>query len=203
MNTRIILIIVAVVLGILAIAAIPTIISLNNGTLSLTVVPADTVVKIDGNGTKAGNTGMSAGNHKVALSRDGFASQDFTVNIKSGQTTNKSVVMIANSPVGTAWINNNIAQSSQAEGIAGKNIEDTGAVALANHKIIELLPYVGADFKIDYGSSKINPNDSTAVALYVTAATVEGHDKANIWIIAQGFTPGNFEIISQGLMDGE
>jgi len=202
MNTRLILIISAVIIGLLAIAAIPTVINLNHGTLSLTVIPNDSVVKIDNGGAQAGNTGLAPGNHTVSLSRDGFSSQNFTVTIKSGQTVSKDVVLTSNSAVGNDWIGSHPDQAALAEGIAGKQSKDAGAIAAANNKIIELLPYVGADFKLDYGASRLHPNDPAAVAIYITASTTAGQTKANRWIESQGYTPTDFEIIYQGLSDG-
>src|SRR4051794_14201371 len=80
----------------------------SQGILDLTVVPQDAAVAIDsGKTVKPGSIPLSAGVHAISVSRDGFASQSFRVEITAGQHQSHEIALETSSNAGTDYLKNN------------------------------------------------------------------------------------------------
>jgi len=172
--------------------------TVDNGTLNLTVVPADAQLLID-NATTAtsGALSLTPGTHTITFTRNGFGSKTITVVIQSKQTVSQTVILPATNATGTAYLNAHPDQVAIGEGVTGAQANTQGQEITSNNPLIALLPYQGADFRIDFGVSQKFPNDPSAVAVYITAATDTGRAHALNWIKAQGYNPNAYEIIYQ------
>ncbi|HSX00993.1 MAG TPA: PEGA domain-containing protein, partial [Candidatus Saccharimonas sp.] len=180
MNTRFQLIIGAALAALLLISlTIVGITALNpTGTLNLTVVPSDAAITIDGKTkAKAGNLTLTPGNHTLALSRDGFTAKTVTVTITAKQTTSQTVVLAVANQAGQNYFKNNPDEESQLEGITGAEAAKQGQIITQNNPLIQLLPYHGNNYSIDFGTSKKYPDDPDATAVYISYVGDSG--KAN------------------------
>jgi len=169
----------------------------HTGTLTLTVVPSDSVIVVDDK-TKAhtGTIRLAAGKHSFKISHDSFQDTNFTVDIAPGRAQTKQLTLSPNSASsGQAWAQAHPDQATQAEGIAGATANSTGQTLTNNNPLIARLPYVGSDFRIDFGVSQQHPDDPNAVAVYITPDSADGKQYALDWIRAQGFDPNAYEII--------
>jgi PEGA domain-containing protein len=170
----------------------------NNGTLDLTVVPADAQALIDNQTTTTSDTlSLSPGTHTITFTRNGFGTKTITVNIQAKQTMNQTVVLPATTSIGTAYLQAHPGQVAIGEGVTGTQANQQGQLITQNNPLIALLPYQGSDFRIDVGVSQKYAGNPDAVAIYVTATTAAGRTHALDWIKAQGYDPNAYEIIYQ------
>lgn len=168
------------------------------GSLDLTIQPADATVTIDNKSADATAViKLKPGNHAVAIKRDGFIAQNFTVTIASDKTVTRTVTLKIYDSIGQSYADNHPEFTAQAEGEAGKAVEDQGTKITQNNPLIQLLPYRGSTFSLNIGVSQAHPEDAEAVGIYVTAPTDADKAKALGWIKAQGYNPAAYEIIYQ------
>jgi hypothetical protein len=168
------------------------------GSLDLTIQPADATVTVDDKpADPTAIIKLKPGNHTVAIKRDGFVAQKFSVTITADKTTSRTVTLKVFDSIGSAYINNHPEFTTQAEGEAGKAVEEQGAKITQNNPLIQLLPYRGSTFSLNIGVSQAHPEDTEAVGIYVTAPTDADKAKALGWIKAQGYNPAAYEIIYQ------
>ncbi len=160
-----------------------------NGTVTLIVVPASATVQIDGQAAQAGTIKFSAGTHSVTASANGYISKTITFNVKSDSQTNQSIVL---QPTAA-----NLIKQQLGEAAAGQQASQQGQIITANNPILKHLPYGATGFQIDFGQSKVHPNDPNVVALYITTVDQAGRDAALSWIRSQGVDPSKYEIIYQ------
>jgi hypothetical protein len=169
-----------------------------DGTLNLTIQPTDATVTVDHKTADPTNPiKLSSGSHTVTIKREGFVDQTFTATIASNKTTAKTITLKVYDSIGQDYVNNHPEVTAQAEGEAGKAVEEQGAKITENNPLIQLLPYRGSTFSLGIGISKAHPDDSEAVGIYVTAPTDADKAKALGWIKAQGYNPTAYEIIYQ------
>jgi PEGA domain len=198
-------IIIATLIVLLAAAFIWVIVSVgnaittsNNGTVKFTVVPSDATLVIDSHTTTKSDTlSLAPGTHQVTFSRNGFNTQTITVTVAKGQTITQTIILTTANSTGVSYIENHPNEAAISDGVASAIVQKNGQIITSNNPLIELLPYVGADYDIDYGVSKKYPTNRDAVAIYITATTSAGRAHALNWITAQGFNPAAYEIIYQ------
>jgi hypothetical protein len=191
--SKIIVAITAVIVAAIGFSIWQTLATAGYGTLDLSVAPSDATVKVDGHGSRpAGKIELAPGTHTLELSHKDYASQTIQVTVTGGATTTKGVILVK---TGGPNPKLNEQQTAQAEGQAGKIIEQEGNKVTAQNPLIAKLPYYGQDFNIDVGVSKKYPGDPTAVAIYITIGGPQAKTHALEWIKAQGFNPDAYEII--------
>jgi hypothetical protein len=198
MNKRALIITALIFIGVILAAVAAVQVFAPTGTLTLAVIPSDATITVDGKPAKTNKLTLTPGNHTVAASRADFKTKTVTVNIKPNGEQTENFVLNATSPEALAkWQAEHPDQIQESEGVAGAEANAQGAVITQNNPLIQLLPYVGADYRIDFGVSQKHANDQTAVAIYITAATPAAKTHALDWIKAQGYDPGSLEIIYQ------
>lgn len=168
------------------------------GTLTLTIQPADATVTVDGKVADATRgIKLETGKHTATIKRDGFTPRTLTVTIEGNKTVSRTVTLLAANDTGQAYIEEHPEVTAQTEGEAGKEIEANGNRITQNNPLIAFLPYQGSTFRLDIGLSEAHPEDSDAVAIYITAPTADDKTKALGWIKAHGYDPAAYEIIYQ------
>jgi hypothetical protein len=185
-----------VVLGTIGIGIWQTLATAGYGLLDLSVAPADATVQIDGHGAgKPGKIELPPGTHTVQVSRKGYDSETVSVVVSGGSTTTKGIIMTAIGKEAGDASKLTDTQRSEAEGQAGKIIDQEGAKVTASNPLISKLPYYGPDYNIDVGKSQKYANDPSAVAIYITPLNAAAKIHALDWIKANGFDPNAYEII--------
>lgn len=169
------------------------------GSILISSFPSDATITVNGKPYSEGKQiSLSAGNKTIVLQRTGFFEKTITAKVKAGETTHLNVTMnvdpqfLANG----GQLNLDAADTARGEGLLGNEIESKGQIITKDNPIIQLLPYIGSNFRVDYGVSQKNP-DSDAQALYITAPTAAGRQAALDWIRSQGYDPAKLEIIYQ------
>jgi hypothetical protein len=192
------LVVVAIVLVVMS--AGQSISALNSGTLKVTLVPADAQITADGKAvtlSKNSDLTLPAGNHNLTFSRSGFDSKTITVNITKQHTTNQTVILKANSQAARDYLKAHGDQQAILDRIGEEEAQQHGQAITQNAPLIQILPYHGGSFDIDFGASQKYKDDAHAAAIYITADTPQARTAAVEWIKAQGYDPAGYEIIYQ------
>lgn len=165
------------------------------GSLVVDPAPTDSKIVIDGKTIRANQPIQLRRGHKtVSLSRTGFVTQQFSVDVKPGKkSVLQAVLKVDINYLKTGSQLNFVANDS----LTSAQIEDLGGQIANQTPIINLLPYVSSDFRVDYGVSQKNPNSLVDQAIYITAPTDAGKQAALKWIKDKGFDPSKLEIIYQ------
>ena len=177
----------------------------NNGTVTLTVVPSDAHVVLDNQtnislkqNTTSTKLSLKPGTYTITASRTGFAAKSLSVTIKQRQAQSPSLILgFTDENAAAAYYAAHPDQATIVDAIGQQQVEQNGQIISQNNPLINILPYVGANFRIDFGVSQAHPNDHDAVAIYITASTPAGQANALKWIRAHGYDPNAYEIIYQ------
>lgn len=166
------------------------------GTLRTVIVPGDAKTLLDGKQIAANkDIRVAPGNHTISVSRFGFTGQAQTLEVKKGQVTTITIFLSANSEEGRQWQKTHPQQMAQAEGYYSRQFDQDSQNAVKQLPLLQYLPYIDVDYRIDYGQSVKNPNDASAVAITVKYWTEAGKTKALNWIRSKGTNPDKLEII--------
>ena len=174
--------------------------TLDKGTLRLSVIPSDATISIDAAiKTKPGDIRLKPGPHTITVSRDGFNSKAVQVTIEQGNIISQSIILTGTGQKVTDYFNDNQDEAAEAEGAAGAELNAKGQIITQNNPLIRILPYKGANYRIDYGVSEKYKANPEAVAIYITYNKHDESGKTNAlkWIAAQGYDTATLEIIYQ------
>jgi hypothetical protein len=168
------------------------------GTLSLVIEPADsTIMTSSGKHLKNGSNTLSGGKYTIIVSRDHFVKKSFTVQVASGKTVTSKYALTVADAAGLQYYIDNPDQKLIADGITGQKLSAQAEAAAIRYPIIQKLPEDGLTWRLDYGKSKLYPNDTTKVALYLTSQDETAKAAALQWMNSQGYPPNKYEIIYQ------
>lgn len=198
--------------GIIAIAIIGWVISAsvhvlttrNTGLIEVqAVVPTDATATLD---NKKINTNVEIrvgiGKHKLAFSRSGFASQTQTISVADGQATKTyNIYLSPSNSTGEEWLSANPSAAIQLEGQGSRAYDQLVAQNDANNPIVQQLPIIDPQYRIDYGVSAEHPNDEHAIGIYIQTSTPQGRQLALQALRDKSFDPSNLEIIFVAAQD--
>ncbi len=168
----------------------------DTATFAARSVPGDLTLTLDGATVDAnGETAVKTGAHTVVARRNGFAEQTHTFTIAKDQTYTLTIYLDPSGPEGRQWYDDHPDEELAREAAKGKEFRDTGKKIAAKYPILAELPFLGPGFKIDYGQSKLHPDDPTSVALYIKVIYPSGRKFALDWLKSKGVDPATMEII--------
>ncbi|HET6293740.1 MAG TPA: PEGA domain-containing protein [Kribbella sp.] len=159
-------------------------------------IPEDLTLTLDGHQIAAnGTVKVKEGSHTLVAERDGFEGSTQTVEVSGGDPLRVKMYLYANGDAGREWVKEHPDQALEAEGEAGKRFDELGELLAAKYPIIQELPYIGPGFKVTYGSSQAEPDNSEKIALYIKLLRPEGKAKALEWMKGHGYDPAQYELI--------
>lgn len=165
-----------------------------SGNIEFVVVPKDAVLFLDGKKVSSKKQQLIAGEHELKALRDGFATGTKTFTA----TKDEQIVELAldtNSSVGVAYLKNHPKEAYLRESIRAKESDELADKSLKQNPVIELLPFIDREWRIDYGRSQKYPDDPTRVAIIITATSPQGKQDALDWLRFKGFNPDELEIL--------
>lgn len=164
--------------------------------ITLTMTPSTARVLVDGKATRVsgGRMYVPTGKHAIQATQSGFS--DYSDVVEVNQTP-KTLIIILNpiDAVGRKFLHFNPAEQRLRESIIGKLSAEQNEVLAEKNPVTAMLPYIDQYFRIDYGASRTHPEDSNAIAVYITSFAPEGNQRALALLQAKGFDPNKLEII--------
>lgn len=154
--------------------------------------PRKAKVFIDGS-AKSSKTKVLPGEHKIAVSMDGFETFVEEVNVKEGEVVTVYAVLNSNAYYTANWYDEHPEDDQLKERLIDRSYIAQGEKIKKNFPIMDMLPYVGprGAFQVDYGKS----TKEDTQAIYISYYTDVGREKAEQWIVDQGYKLDDFEII--------
>lgn len=158
--------------------------------------PSDTSVKVNGNAVKLAKNSrlkLSEGEYTVSGERTDFNTMKQKIKVSKGKVTNVTLSLTPANEKGQALLQTEKEQRIREELAYTRSITISEEVA-EKTPITKFLPAITADFRIDYGVSKINPDDPTQVAIFITTDNTPQQQAARDWIKKKGYDPEKLEI---------
>ena len=162
-----------------------------------TAIPTDATATIDGAKIATNvEVRIKAGQHKLDVSRDGFTTKSQTITVKTGQdtATYTTYLSVANA-TGQKWLDDHPGLAIELEGAGSRAYEAAAEQTTLDNPIVEQLPLVDPQFRIDYGASAKYPNDNSKVGIYIQAIDPAGRQAALSLLRDKGFDPADLELI--------
>lgn len=163
--------------------------------LSVEAVPSDSSLTINGEKRGQGTYRVRTGVYKIEASKQGFATESRSVLIGRGEKRYVGIALIPNSSTTTNWYASHPSDAKLLEKISSKNFDQLSADQIKKFPLIKNLPLIDRLFRIDYGPSKANPNNPTAIAFYVKYYSENGKQQAIEWLKFKGYDPNKLEVI--------
>ncbi|GAB3942462.1 hypothetical protein GCM10029976_063490 [Kribbella albertanoniae] len=165
-------------------------------TMSVTRIPNDLTLTLDGQQVDAsGEIKVKSGRHTLTGERRGFQSYSTTFTAGSGDELSLKMYLYANSAEGREWARNNPEAQGELEAEAGRNFDEGQRRIVARYPIIQQLPHLGRGYKVDYTTSKSDPQNPEALSIRIATYTADGKKNALYWITSNGWDPATLDII--------
>ncbi len=164
------------------------------GNIEFVIVPGDATLAVD-NEKVRGKTGTFAeGEHTISVSRRGFRAK--TTTFKA--TKDKQVIEIAldtSTQEGVDWLIDHPEEAYLRESILGKESNALGEESARKNPIMDLLPFIDREWRVDYGRSVKYPEDPLRISVVITYTTDQAKQDALDWIQFKGFNLADLEIV--------
>ncbi|MFC9694600.1 S-layer protein [Kribbella sp. NPDC056951] len=165
-------------------------------TMQVTAIPNDLTLTLDGRQVDAsGEIKVSSGRHTLVGERRGFQPYSTTFTAESGDEMKLKMYLYANSAEGRDWTRKNPEAERELEAEAGRNFDEGQRRIVARYPIIQQLPHLGRGYKVDYTTSKSDPQNPEALSIRIATYTADGKDNALYWITSNGWNPDALDII--------
>ena len=162
-------------------------------TINVKYAPLSANISIDGRSGSDSNR-VTPGSHEVIVSRDGFASYEETVEVADGEIETIYAVLESNSAETAGWYDEHEADAEAAQSAKDARYVKAAEEASKEFKISAILPYTGPkySYQINYGVSETRED---AQAVFITYYTDTGKEAAKQYIIDNGFSLDDYEIV--------
>lgn len=198
MNKKIIIVAIPVILGVLLCLGYLLVNQRGlSASITIEVVPSGSRIKLDSKSGKEGVNRVKPGQHKVLVSRPGFASAEQDVELKKGENRYVGIGLNPNTNQTANWYSTHPNDRSKYESISSKNFDSLSKQISQEVPLIKKLPWIGAGFeyRIDYGVPPEGASGEHQVAIYITAPNQKAQQDALTWIEHQGYDPSKLEIV--------
>ena len=164
-------------------------------TIVMESVPSDLHLTLDGKTINAnGATGLEPGTHTLRAERQDFIAGEQTFTIARDETKNFGMYLEPANEAGEQWLDDHPTEVGNAEGGTGRQFDEVSESIAERYPIMDVLPIIDDEFRIDYGPSK-NPGPDGAIALYIQTSDKNGRELALGTLEIMGFNPDDYEII--------
>ena len=152
-------------------------------------------ILINGKGIREGITKVSPGKYLIEFSHPGFNSESREVHVGEKENYYVGAALQSISDKTVNWYSDNPDDAKKAEGISSGNFDQLNKNRLKKLPLIEQLPLIDLNYRIDHGRSLQKPEDPEAVAVYVTYYSEQGKTEADEWLRFKGYDPTKSETI--------
>lgn len=159
-------------------------------TVTISVLPADALITIDGKPSGAAAY-VTPGPHTFTAKKSGF--KDATATLQISDTLNTVTLLPApDSPAARTWASET-ANRTQLEEMGAAAASERGSSLQSQYPLIAKLPHteINGPFAIDYGYAG---EDSTQIYFIIHDSTPDGRVNALRWIRDQGIDPTDLDI---------
>ncbi|OGL37414.1 hypothetical protein A3E49_02920 [Candidatus Saccharibacteria bacterium RIFCSPHIGHO2_12_FULL_49_19] len=163
--------------------------------IKINVIPEDSTITLDGSVIKERTLDVQPGEHSIEASKEGFKPHKLDFETAKGATKEIYLLPEPTSEEALEWLRANPDIQLRRESFASQNVTEQQAIFENEYPILTVLPYISADFRVDYGVSKKYPDNPNKIALYITAISPELRKMAVNWIMSQGYNPAEYEIV--------
>lgn len=162
--------------------------------ISIGVSPTDSVVRLSGKKIHAGTVYISPGDYTFRAEHALFDAVEQKVTV--GTTSLRRVILIAPSTSDAAkkWLQDHPSEDATRQQLSAELSNQQGQILVQKNPIIKDLPYIDNTYRIDYGASVKNPNDSNAIAIYIKSTDDNAKQQALDWLKFKGYDPTKLEI---------
>jgi hypothetical protein len=165
-------------------------------TLTVRSIPGDLTLTLDGRPISAnGEVKIKEGRHTLLAEREGFQSYSQPIQAVDGNPVEVKMYLYSNGPVGRAWEKVNPGPALEAEAEAGRQYDQLTKRLAQKYPMLQELPYIGPGFKVEYGASKLDPDNPEQLGIYIKVFGPEGRTKALEWMRGHGYDPAGYELI--------
>ena len=162
------------------------------------IVPNDINVTLDGSKVaSSGKVSVKPGEHTIGAVRSGFEDKTEKVTVVDGETKTVEITMTPNSEEGYQWAANHVNLFTQYEIEQGAAYDADSTSIAEKYPLIQYLPKLQKEWRVDYGVSEAHPDNPTAIAIIITAGSDPAKTVAEDWIKSLGFNLSDYEIIYQ------
>lgn len=161
------------------------------------VSPSDAEVTIDGHRFPSGKTVyLEPKRYTFKAARQYFEEASSTMEVTMDNKVREVVLILgAESNEAKAFLIDHPSEQTLRESLGGKLANEQGEAARNKTPLVELLPFIDREFRIDYGPSVQNPDDPTAIAITITSTSESSKQEALNWIKFKGYDPAVLEMI--------
>lgn len=180
-----------IILGLIGYAAITTLNQQGKVPVTISVVPADAEVVVNGVPMSAGETYLKPGGYEIKATKEGFA--DFSLSKEIDAVDNTIVVsMTPESEEAQQWVSENQDKYQENEAIGGEEAAETGEEFRTKNPIVNLLPHESLLYTIGY---RADPADPSGESIIIEIDAGEPYRQQAIYQITQwGYDPTDFKI---------
>lgn len=171
--------------------------------VSITVAPANAQIKVDGKDASRGIIYLPPGKYTLSASKEGFSEDEgskSTINIDSSSTDDVDVALFLtpSSEEAVTYYDDHQQEWLEAEGVVGMLADEAGKKAQDKNPILDMLPYRGALFNIDYRTSD---DTDDHIVVQITASDASGRAYAIKYIKDHGYDISKYtvEFIREGI----
>lgn len=153
---------IVVILGVVGYAVVTTLNQRGKVPVTISVVPEDAQVTVNGIQMKAGETYLKPGGYEIKATKEGFADFNLSKNIDSVDNT-IVVSMTPESKEAQEWVAENQDKYQENEAIGGEEAQETGEEFSTKNPIVKLLPHESLLYTIGYRSDLADPSGESII----------------------------------------
>lgn len=176
----------------------------STGEVEICVAPESATVTIDGKEYQNGTYRLPTGELKVHIEKDGFTSQDLSIN-NSGANVTKIYAYLVQSDGSMSWYNTHESDALLLNTIGDYLAEKKAEEYTEKHPIISSLPIIYANYDENYNYTEYRidggsfPECDQDFCLKITDTTGDNLEDAKSKIREAGFNPDEYEILYEYL----
>lgn len=167
--------------------------------ITIEVAPSKATVTLNGKKSKTGEVRVKPGKYTVKATRDGFESDEKTVEVIKGANEYIGLSLASTSSDTVSWYEDNPKDQKLVEKISSINFDQNSEKN--NDPILKNLPFVGPGeyYRIDYGSI----SSSGRVSLIISYTDPEYKNDGLEWIKNRKLDPQDYDITYKYLLESE
>lgn len=163
--------------------------------LVINVAPSSAEVIIDGKPYSSGGKRLEPGKYTITAKKDGFTSPSKTVTVSDDKLIEVDLLLNPVTAEAYGYLRDNPDEQLEREALGGKLVDIRSDEASKKTPLINELPFIDLMYRIDYGPSHKNRQDTAASAIYITLYDESARSQALDWIRYKGYDPEKLEII--------
>ena len=168
------------------------------GYVNLTKAPSDMKLFVDNKEVKTDATGVleiAPGKHTLKGTRTDFVEREISITVKEDDTIDTELFLDPLNAVGNQYLLDHPDEAALYSAKSSQEFDKTVKIMLENSPIVQELPIIDPNWRMDYGESVKHTDIDGAIAIYIYATSPEARQNALGWMRLQGYDPSDYEII--------